>query len=196
MNDENLQAEIARLRAGEADTPPPEGTTPTPAQWIRLWNDLPAEQRLKWAERILGNAEQASRCFLMNHDVEIEELHERLEVASRRLTDARPKPTSKSKRAAVTGEPRMFANEIQAILNDLGLTHVVAKISATTRPEPDSHNAMVFLSDQATEDTTNQLVGAFTERGWAASPTRSNTKIYVYVRRVPDEISAPSGETP
>lgn len=86
MSDEDLRAEIARLRAGEADTPPPEGATPTPAQWIRSWNDLSAEQRLKWAEHILGNADQAYRCFAMDHEGRIEEL----EAARHR----NPPPTS------------------------------------------------------------------------------------------------------
>ncbi|MER6575813.1 hypothetical protein [Nonomuraea sp. NPDC001023] len=65
---DDLRAEIARLRAGEADTPAEEGTTPTPAQWIRMWNDGTAEQRLKWASIVLANSEQAARCFQMDHE--------------------------------------------------------------------------------------------------------------------------------
>lgn len=188
MSEEDLRAEIARLRAGEADTPPPKGAAPTPAQWIRSWNDLSAEQRLKCAEHIMNGAEQAYRCFTMDHEGRIEEL----EAASRRQVDACIKPAPKSKPMAVTGEPRLFANEIQAILNDLGLTHTVAKINATARPEPGSHNAMIFLTDQATEDTTKQLMDAFAARGWMPSDHPNNTKIHVHVPKA----HAPSGETP
>jgi hypothetical protein len=56
----------------------------TPAEWIQHWDDLTPERRLKKAAIILDNAEKASRCFLMQHDDEIEELRGRLEAASRR----------------------------------------------------------------------------------------------------------------
>jgi len=68
LNSEALRAEIARLRAGEAETPAEEGVNPTPAQWIRKWNDSTAEQRLKWAALILDHAEQVARCFQLDHE--------------------------------------------------------------------------------------------------------------------------------
>lgn len=65
---DELRAEIARLRAGEADASAEPGLVPTPAQWIRKWNDGTAEQRLKWAALVLAHAEQATRCFEMDHE--------------------------------------------------------------------------------------------------------------------------------
>ena len=76
-----LRAEITRLRAGEADALPDPGTWPTPAQWIRMWNDATAEQRTEWAQRILGDSERASRCFLQNHEWQIENLQGELRRA-------------------------------------------------------------------------------------------------------------------
>lgn len=65
---DELRAEIACLRAGEADASAEPGLVPTPAQWIRKWNDGTAEQRLKWAALVLAHAEQATRCFEMDHE--------------------------------------------------------------------------------------------------------------------------------
>jgi hypothetical protein len=53
-------AEVARLRAGECapdDVQAPD-CWPTPAQFIRQWNDLPAEQRLVEAARIINSLER------------------------------------------------------------------------------------------------------------------------------------------
>lgn len=52
-------AEVERLRAGEStpdDVRPPD-CWPTPAQFIRQWNDLPAEQRLLEAAQIIRGLE-------------------------------------------------------------------------------------------------------------------------------------------
>ncbi|MEV8637778.1 hypothetical protein AB0395_39640 [Streptosporangium sp. NPDC051023] len=82
---DELRAEIARLRAGEADEPAPEDTgTLTPAQWIRRWNDVSAERRLAWAESIAMVAEQASQCFRMHHNGLAEET-ERLRADNVRM---------------------------------------------------------------------------------------------------------------
>lgn len=61
------ESEVARLRAGEADEPGPEHCMPTPAQWLREFNDATPERRLQRVEALLGNAEGASRCFLEDH---------------------------------------------------------------------------------------------------------------------------------
>lgn len=81
MNDEDLRTEISRLRAGESDAPPAAGAVPTPAEWIRRWNDLTPEHRLRQAAISIYNAEQASRCFLMGHEGDAEELREQAQSA-------------------------------------------------------------------------------------------------------------------
>ncbi|GLY81868.1 hypothetical protein [Actinoallomurus iriomotensis] len=80
-------AEVARLRAGEADDPSPADTMPTPAQWIRRWNDATAERRLEVITRIFGELDRARRCFEMDHEnrlAEAERVARRLAVAPTR----------------------------------------------------------------------------------------------------------------
>jgi hypothetical protein len=50
---ENAEAALDRLRAGEADTPGNPYDWPTPAQWIRRWNDATPEMRLAIAEAVI-----------------------------------------------------------------------------------------------------------------------------------------------
>lgn len=74
---DELRAEVARLRAGEADEPIPEDldvAALTPAQWIRRWNDVTAGRRLAWAEAIIMISAQASECFRMHHSGIAEEV--------------------------------------------------------------------------------------------------------------------------
>jgi hypothetical protein len=79
MTAKELRVEIARLRAGEADTLPEPGVWPTPAQWIRMWNEATPEQRLQMAARVIADAQQAERCFLANHEWQIEQLRQQVE---------------------------------------------------------------------------------------------------------------------
>ncbi|MER7500471.1 hypothetical protein AB0L05_27815 [Nonomuraea pusilla] len=58
------EAEVARLRAGETDQPVAENAWPTPAQWIRRWNDATAEQRLVLAGLVLRDAQAAHDCAM------------------------------------------------------------------------------------------------------------------------------------
>jgi hypothetical protein len=55
-------AEVARLRAGESapDEVRPENAYPTPAQFIRGWNEMTPEQRLTRAARIVDALEYSS----------------------------------------------------------------------------------------------------------------------------------------
>jgi hypothetical protein len=76
--------ELARLRAGEADDPGPADTMPTPAQWIRRWNDATAERRLEVITRILGELDRATRCFEMDHENRLAEA----KLVARQLADA------------------------------------------------------------------------------------------------------------
>lgn len=61
------EAEVTRLRAGEAAEVAPEYTVPTPAQWLRYFNDATPEQRLRLVAAVQGNGETASRCFMEGH---------------------------------------------------------------------------------------------------------------------------------
>lgn len=77
----------------------------TPEQWIDAWNeaaaDTNAERRLKMAASVIHNAEQASRCFLLDHDAQAEEIarlradNVRMRVLLTRILDTprRPAPS-------------------------------------------------------------------------------------------------------
>lgn len=72
------RAEVERLRAGEDDTLPDEAAEPTPGQWIRWWNELPANERLRWAARVIDNGATASACFMRNHERQLDNLQRQL----------------------------------------------------------------------------------------------------------------------
>lgn len=57
---QDARAEVARLRAGEADSPGDPDTWPTPAEWIRRWNDATPEQRLAMAQAQIDLARAAA----------------------------------------------------------------------------------------------------------------------------------------
>lgn len=66
-------ADLARLRAGEADDPGPRhSTAASPAHWLRRWNDLEPEKRLQMAAWIMKASETAERCFQMHHEYRLE----------------------------------------------------------------------------------------------------------------------------
>lgn len=56
---EKARAEIARLRAGEADDPGHMGAEPTPAQWLRRFNDRTPEERLFVAESVMARVRES-----------------------------------------------------------------------------------------------------------------------------------------
>jgi len=59
----------------------------SPAQvWGRLLRNT-AEQRLAWIEGVVGQAEAAGRCWMVQHDRVIEEQRERIVALEERLTD-------------------------------------------------------------------------------------------------------------
>lgn len=94
---EQLRAEVARLRAGEADTPGEEGAEPTPAQWIRRWNDATPKERLQIAEAGRANAQAAYRCFLMDHEGRLADAEDvaRQDQTGAAMTDTRAWPCSR-----------------------------------------------------------------------------------------------------
>ena len=71
---DELRAEIARLRAGESEQPHAEGAWPTPAEWVHHWNRATAEQRLKYAARIMNDSVVVRRCEMADHIAELEHL--------------------------------------------------------------------------------------------------------------------------
>lgn len=81
---ERLRGEVARLRAGEADTPGEPGAELTPSEWIRRWNDATPEERLKVAAAGRANAQAAYRCFRLDHEGRLAHAEE----AARQAQDA------------------------------------------------------------------------------------------------------------
>jgi hypothetical protein len=61
-------AKLDGIRAGADPTPVPEATAPTPGQVWHMLLGMPAEWRLDWFRRRMGEAERAARCFAHDHD--------------------------------------------------------------------------------------------------------------------------------
>lgn len=80
--------EAARLREGADPTPKDERCEPTPAQWLHRFNSANPQQRLAWAEDILRHAADSSRCRVMHHDGEIEELRAQVRMLQKPVRDA------------------------------------------------------------------------------------------------------------
>lgn len=68
---EHLRTEVARLRAGESETPAAEGHYPTPAEWIHRWNRSTPEQRLDRAAWVLVGMRAAQRCEMADHEAAV-----------------------------------------------------------------------------------------------------------------------------
>lgn len=75
-----LRAEAERLQAGE-EPYSDESITPTPAQWIWHWNRATPENRLDKAGQILDGMARSNRCFLHDHEAEIQTLRTELAEA-------------------------------------------------------------------------------------------------------------------
>lgn len=52
----------------------PENAWPTPEQWVAWFLTRNHAVQVEMAERVLADAQRADRCFLMNHEGEIEYL--------------------------------------------------------------------------------------------------------------------------
>ena len=76
---------------------PDPGAWPTPEQWIRMWNEATPERRLEMAARVIVDAQQAERCFLANHEWQIEELRRQVNP---RLRIENHEPGSESEKEA------------------------------------------------------------------------------------------------
>lgn len=77
-----LEAEIARLRAGE-EPYTDELTDATPGQYIWLWNRAPAAKRLSMAAQILDSGQRAYTCVMYDHEGRIELVSEYRQVLMR-----------------------------------------------------------------------------------------------------------------
>lgn len=75
---QDARAEIARLRAGEDDTPGDPAVVPTPGQWLRRFNEHSPERRLAAVKAILDSRERSYACFVQNHEGYIEHLKTRI----------------------------------------------------------------------------------------------------------------------
>jgi hypothetical protein len=72
--EDQLRAEVARLRAGESEQPPAEGVQLTPAEWVHRWNRATADDRLEAAAHIMNASATARRCEVADHAAELEHL--------------------------------------------------------------------------------------------------------------------------
>lgn len=67
-----LAAEVERLRAGEADDPGDPACVPTIGEWLRRFNDMPAERRLAVIVGIRSNWRAVERvrelCFILEDE--------------------------------------------------------------------------------------------------------------------------------
>ena len=62
-----LEAEVARLRAGESEQPAAECVRRTPAEWIHRFNRITGEQRITHIEAMISLIDQATECWLQDH---------------------------------------------------------------------------------------------------------------------------------
>jgi hypothetical protein len=123
---DRAEAEVARLRAGEADHLPPEDAVHTPAEWIRRWNDEAPEKRLEIIEYVLDAAGRAHRCFLLNHEA-------RLADAAVTLTD--PSAVAHLRKLA------QGASRIQGLGWNLDPADVIAVLDGLAAlDEPEAHH--------------------------------------------------------
>ena len=51
-----------------------EGRQPTPREWVVWYETLPDEEKLKAAEQIIQNSQDAYECILNDHKGQIDEL--------------------------------------------------------------------------------------------------------------------------
>ncbi|MDN3356047.1 hypothetical protein [Actinomadura sp. DC4] len=140
-------AELARLRAGEADDPGPEHSMPTPAQWIRRWNDATAERRLEVITGILRELDRATRCVEMDHDNRLAEA----ELVARRLADA-PTRWAYNQACAALWKHRRRADVAEAANARVhaAVRAVVAHVRATTNEPSELLNTQLLLDAVAT----------------------------------------------
>lgn len=73
----HLEAEVARLRAGENHTPRENGTWPTPGQFIAQFNAAGVGERFAMAGKAITDAQLASECFVHDHKGELAYLRAR-----------------------------------------------------------------------------------------------------------------------
>ncbi|GAA4706213.1 hypothetical protein [Streptomyces youssoufiensis] len=87
---DDLAAEVARLRAGE-QRPAPDRPIAlcTAPEWIWHWNRATAESRLATAQRVLDSARQASVCFEGNHRKRLDQFQRRAEQTEEERDEAR-----------------------------------------------------------------------------------------------------------
>jgi hypothetical protein len=140
---ELAEAEVVRLRAGESPEPAAEGIQPTPAEWIRRWNDASPDQRLARAQQILAEAGAAQRCIMADHEAAI--AIERYAARARLLAESwrtaamqhvdQPGPSQ----AMWAGIAHVCAQIIGALTGDRDVT------DASGNPIPDAPNGVVVL---------------------------------------------------
>lgn len=108
MTEYELKTELAKIRLDADSTPVPVGERPSAAQlWHQLLS-LPGLQRYEALERLQKLIEDGSRCFLMNHDIEIRALRAERDSLVRKyneLASLRAVPTGTLCGAPAVGGP-------------------------------------------------------------------------------------------
>lgn len=113
------------IRVGADDTPLPENVVPTPGQLIARFVDGDAEHRLRWAHWMLNSAEEAQRCFQMDHEgaveyrAEMRQISARLGVTEAAARDAHTATAGTSSRP-MASDPRPLQAAIRAFYAGAG----------------------------------------------------------------------------
>lgn len=95
-----LRAEIAALRAGEDDTPISDREIGTPEQVLYRVNRMTGEERQQWMRHVVETRDAASRCFVMQHVGQIENLRAERDRAHDEARELRARPTQHAYEAA------------------------------------------------------------------------------------------------
>lgn len=85
---DDLRAEVGRLWAHADSTPRDPACEMTPGQFITYWNSRTPDQRLDLARSIIEDRALAARCFVTNHEGEIQHLRSQIAADEPRRVEA------------------------------------------------------------------------------------------------------------
>ncbi|MEV7013288.1 hypothetical protein [Streptosporangium sp. NPDC051022] len=118
----------------EPEEPRLESGVLTPEQWMQAWNEADAARQLKLAGIVISNAECVSRCFLLDHDAQAEEIERlradnaRMKVLLTRILDIPRRPAPSEQEGALgcaytRGWESVIAAIDTALLTEVGAAH-------------------------------------------------------------------------
>lgn len=97
---ERLDAEIAALRAGEDDTPLPDGELGTEGQWLYRFNRMTGDHRHQWLRQVRAWQADSGDCWLSMHDGQISRLTTERDRALGEVRELSGRPTRHAYEAA------------------------------------------------------------------------------------------------